>query len=145
MRFYINSIYYYVYSLFLVDATKDSHKGLSMGGSAISALYPIGLDDLLKPINSVLVKSVSDKFNFGKVIQRRRNKRLVHGNFSIQEIENLAVETRLRDSDQQLKFRVLIWELFHRTLVFDLRLVSIFTFLNVDIEKVSRSYLSKIN
>src|SRR4030067_1313570 len=53
-RFYLNGIYHYVCSLFLVDTSKPTHKGLPMGGTVIRALFPMGLAEILEPIRDIL-------------------------------------------------------------------------------------------
>lgn len=48
--FYLDSMYHMVSSLFLIDTSKPTHKNLPMGGTAIRALHPMGMGNMLEPI-----------------------------------------------------------------------------------------------
>lgn len=99
-RFYLNSVYHYVSSMFLIDTSKSSHKNLPMGGTVIRALDSIGLSDLLNPIDKILQKQNGDK-GFGESILLLRHSHLVHGDFSPTRIEYLIDSTQMRNQDQQ--------------------------------------------
>lgn len=123
-RFYLNSIYHYTSSLFLVDTTKSTHKDLPMGGTVIRGLDPIGLSHLLEPIKQVLDESFGDT-TFGETILNLRHSDLVHGDFSPARVEYLIRQTKMRLPAQQERFAQLMWILFHRLIVLRLQLTSI--------------------
>jgi hypothetical protein len=91
VRFYLNSIYHYTSSMFLVDANKPSHKGLPMGGTVIRALHPMGSADLLEPVREVLNEPFGE-ITFGETMLNLRHSHLVHGDFSPERIEYLVRE-----------------------------------------------------
>lgn len=140
-RFYLNSIYHYVSSMFLVDRSKKTHKNLPMGGTVIRAFTPIGLSNLLKPIDKVLKEPLGKDINFGDAVLLLRHSHLVHGDFSPERFEYLVAQTEMRDRKQQQRLAALVWDLFYQLLLLDLRLVSLFTAINVNITEILIRYL----
>lgn len=141
-RFYINGVYYYVTSLFLVDETKRSHIDLAMGGTVIVPLHTLGLTDLLAPVNAILDRPFGGQHSFGEAIRKLRNKHLVHGDFSPERFESLVADTNMRDPAQQEHLAVNIWDLFHQLLLLDLKIVAILTALNPNIPAVVTRYVA---
>jgi hypothetical protein len=139
-RFYLNGIYYYVTSLFLVDKTKPNHAGLPMGGTAILALNPLGLSNLLLPVDSILGRRFGRENTFGDAIRKLRNTYLVHGDFSPEQLETLIVDTQMRDPAQQERLAANIWDLFHEVLLIDLRITSILANINPDLSVIIARY-----
>lgn len=139
-RFYLNGVYYYVTSLFLVDKTKPNHAGLPMGGTAILALHPIGLSDLLMPVNSILGRRFGKENTFGDAIRKLRNTYLVHGDFSPEQLESLVADTQMRDPVQQERLAANIWDLFHEVLLIDLRITAILASINPDLPAIITRY-----
>jgi hypothetical protein len=123
-RFYLNSIYHYVSSLFLVDTSKPSHKGLPMGGTVIRSLHPLGISELLDPIKGVLEEPFGET-TFGDAIVNLRHSDLVHGDFSPARVEYLVRQTSMRNPMQQERFARLMWRLFHRLIVLHLKLLAL--------------------
>lgn len=140
VRFYMNSIYHYVSSMFLVDASKPSHKDLPMGGTLIRALHPIGLGYLLDPIKMVLEEPFGER-TFGETNLHLRHIHLVHGDFSLGRIEHLIEQTQMRDPIQQERFASLIRDLFYELLRLDLILLAMMTAPNVDFLQIVARYL----
>ncbi len=85
-RFYLNSIYNYIYALFIVDAKKSSHKKLPMGGTVIKVLFPISLEEWLIPIKNILDKTYGRK-KFGESIANIRSDYLVHGELTPRNLD----------------------------------------------------------
>ena len=141
-RFYLNSIYYYVSTLFLINIRENKANGLSMGGTVITALEPLKLSNMLNPIKKILEKPLGNQWCFGEVIRRLRNKSLVHGDFSLNQLESMVVETKIRELAEHLKFQDYIWELFHQVIILDLRIVSILTFIGED--RIERALANRI-
>lgn len=141
-RFYLNGIYYYVTSLFIVDKHKPNHLGLPMGGAVIRVLHPLGLSSLLTPIDTILTRSFSKGNTLRDIIQKRRNKQLVHGDFSPENLEALVVDTEMRDANQQERLASSIWDLFYEILFLDLRIIAILTRLNPDIPAIIVRYVA---
>jgi len=139
-RFYLNGIYYYVTSLFLVDKKKPSHKGLPMGGTVVRVLHPMGLSDFLAPADAILGRQFGKENTLGDAIRILRNTHLVHGDFSPEQLESLVADTEMRDSAQQERLAANIWDLFHEVLLLDLRIAAILTRLNPDIPSIIARY-----
>ncbi len=124
VRFYLNSIYHYTSSMFLVDTSKPTHKDLPMGGTVIRALHPMGLADLIKPVKEVLDEPFGN-ITFGQTILDFRHSHLVHGDFSPERIEYLVRDTHARNPMQMEEFARLVWKLFHRLMILNLQLLSL--------------------
>jgi hypothetical protein len=139
-RFYLNGIYYYLASLFLLDKSEASRKGLSMGGTVIRALHPMGLSTLLVPIDAILNRPLGKENTVGEAIRKLRNSQLVHGDFSPKQLEALVVDTEMRDPIQKERLAANIWDLFHEVLFLDLRITAILTKLNPDIPAIVTRY-----
>ena len=141
-RFYLNGIYYYVTSLFLVDKTKPSHTGLPMGGTVVMALHPMGLSDFLEPVDKILARQFGKENSLGDAIRKLRNTHLVHGDFSPEQLEKLVADTQMRDPGQQERLAANIWDLFHEVLLLDLRIVAILSKVNADIPAIMGRYVA---
>lgn len=141
-RYYLNSLYHYISSLFLIDTSKKTHRGLPMGGTIIRALDPIGLSKILEPVSAVLKRTFGKKFTFGEAILMRRHSFLVHGTFSPKNIEYLVGDTQMRDFSQQLAFRKHMWDLFYHVVLLRLRILSVLTKLNIQFDEIVSRYLS---
>jgi len=139
-RFYLNGVYYYVTSMFLVDRSKPTHKGLPMGGTVIVALNPMGLADLLTPIDAILNRPFGAKSTFGDAVRKLRNSHLVHGDFSPERFEFLVADTHMRDPAQQERLASNIWDLFHQLLLLDLKVNAILTALNPNLPAIISRY-----
>ncbi len=144
-RFYLNSIYHYASSLFLIDKSKENHRGLPLGGNVILALHPMGLAQLLDPVNAVLSKPFGNDVTLGDAILRLRHSYLVHGELSPANIEYLVGQTSMRDPRQQALFASLVWQLFHQVIILDLRVVAILSHLRIDIDQLLHRYMTSIN
>lgn len=140
-RFYLNSIYHYVSSLFLLDRSEPSHKGMPMGGTVIMALHPMGVSYVLDPVREVLDRSFGSKLTFGDTILRLRHSYLVHGTFSPTKIEYLVAQTEMRSLAQQLEFSNLAWDLFHQIMILRLRLVALLTATGIEVHQVVVRYM----
>jgi len=140
VRFYLNGLYYYASSLFLVDTSKPTHKGLPMGGTVIRALQPIGLAGILDPIKAVFGEPLGDT-TFGQTILNLRHSDLVHGDFSPERVEYLVNQSQIRDPKQHERFTHLIWVFFHRLILFRLKLLALIASDGKDIAAVTLRYL----
>ncbi|HEY4667040.1 MAG TPA: hypothetical protein VIH26_07035 [Anaerolineales bacterium] len=136
VRFYINSLYHYIASLYLLEKDTDP-----IGGTVYKTLSPLGLAHFLDPIKTVLDEPMNG-ISFGETIRKIRNDFLVHGVFSPSDIAPVVGQTRLRDMTQVLRLADLIWELFNRSFVLRLRLISLLTDLGVDPAQVIARYLA---
>lgn len=143
-RFYLNSIYHYVASMFLIDTSKASHKGLPMGGTVIRALDPMGLRGLLDPINAVLLRKHGKKNTLGGTIMKLRHSHLVHGDFSPERFEYLVADNQGRNPAQQERLAAGIWDLFHELLLLDLKIIAILTNENPNIPHLVANYMASI-
>lgn len=124
VRFYLNSIYHYTSSMFLVDTSKPTHKDLLMGGTVVRALHPLGLSHLLAPLKSVLDEPLGQT-TFGDTILSLRHSYLVHGDFSPERLEYLISQTAARNPKQMELFRQLVWKLFHRLMIVNLQVLAL--------------------
>jgi hypothetical protein len=143
-RFYLNGIYNYTSSLFLIDTSKPSHKGLPMGGKVILVLYPLGLAEILEPIQSILNEPFGE-ITFGEAILKNRHSDLVHGDFSPKRVEYLIDQTHMRDPKQQELFTQLIWRFFHRLIVLYLKITSLLASSDKEIGVTMLRYLQAKN
>lgn len=143
-RFYLNSIYHYVSSMFLVDTSSPRQRGLPMGGTVIRVLHAIGVSDLLNPIASVLSQPMTSRVTFGDTILRLRHSYLVHGDFSLRRIEYLIARSEMRDPAQVERFNSLIWDLYYQLLLLRLRMVALFTHNDIQVEPAATRYLSSV-
>jgi hypothetical protein len=139
VRFYINSLYHYIAALYLLQKGEDP-----IGGMVYKTLSPLGLTDLLDPIKATLKEPMEEGISFGETIRKIRNDFLVHGVFSPEDTAAIVSQTRLRDLTQVLKLADLIWELFNRTFVLKLRLISLLTALDINVEELTNRYLEAI-
>jgi len=139
-RFYLNGFYHYTSSLFLVDMSKKTHRGLPMGGTVIRALNPMGLSELLNPIKNIFDMAQGDT-TFGNTILNIRHSDLVHGDFSFKRVEYLINQSKVRDSNQHELFNHHIWLLFHNLIVLHLQLNSLVSSSGKDFEKVVYHYV----
>lgn len=139
-RFFLNAIYHYTSSLFLVDKSKPSHKDFPMGGTVICALNPLGLENLLIPIKEVLDEMFGDT-TYGEAILNIRHSDLVHGDFSPERIEYLVRKTQMRSPLQQDRFAELTWKFFHRLMIFHLRLLALIASTSLDPGSVAQRYM----
>jgi hypothetical protein len=142
-RFYLNSIYHYISSMFLVDTSKPSHEGLPMGGTVIKALHPLGIADLLEPINGLLQKQHGGK-TIGETVLLLRHSHLVHGDFSPHRVEYIIESTQMRNPQQSENFTNLLWDLFYQLQLFRLKILAIFTHMKIDFIKVISRYISNL-
>lgn len=145
VRFYINSIYHYLSSMFLIDKSAVSHKKLGIGGSVIFVLEPIGLSDLIRPINDIFNSELAPGAKFGDLILKVRHSFLVHGKFSPNATEYIVQQTNLRDPKQQERNTALLWDVFYQLLVFRLRILDIFHEMRIDYDAVVLRYLNQIS
>lgn len=143
-RFYLNSIYHYVSSMFLVDTSSPKHKNMPMGGTVIRALHPIGLASLLEPIKRILGQPFGEGATFGDAILGFRHSFLVHGTFSPRNVEYLVAQTKMREPSQQMRFSAMVWDLFHETILLRLRIIAMLTASNISVVAVVQRYLVSV-
>jgi len=144
-RFYLNSIYHYLSSMFLIDESRPSHERFEMGGTVVKVLHPLGIDNILERIKNVLEKPFGNSFSFGESILKLRHSYLVHGDFSPKRTEYLVTETEMRNPVQQEKFSALLWELFYEVILLRLQVLAYFTNLNVNHEEIIHDYMLEIS
>ena len=113
-----------------------------MGGTVVLALHPIGLSNLLEPIDEVLNREFGET-TFGEAIVKLRHSFLVHGDFSPTRVEHLVSQTQMRNPMQQQLFAQLAWVLFHRLVIFDLQLLSLIGSISDDFESIILRYMKE--
>lgn len=138
VRFYINSLYHYISALYLLDKGDDS-----IGGMINKTFEPMGLSNLLDPVKNVLNKPMEGAFSFGYTILKIRNKFLVHGSFSPDDISSIVNITQLQDNTQQIHLTNLLWELFNQSIILKLKLTALLTALEVDLGKLTKYLIEK--
>jgi len=143
-RFYLNSIYHYTSSMFLVDTSRPSHKHLPMGGTVIRALDPLGLSHLLEPLKEVLDEPLGQT-TFGDTILNLRHSHLVHGDFSPERLEYLVRQTDARNPMQMQLFAQLVWKFFHRLMIVNLQILALLASAEGELASAALRYImSKI-
>lgn len=120
VRFYINSLYHFIAAYFLLDKGSNN-----MGGMVYKALNPMGLSPLLDQIQTILEREVEDGLLFGEFIRRLRNKFLVHGIFSSDDIVNIVNHSKIYEDDQLEKVSEYLWQLYNAVFILYLKLLSI--------------------
>ncbi len=143
-RFYLNSIYPYVASMFLVDQSKLDIKGLQLGGSVTKALHSIELDDFLNPIAEILHRPLTDKITFGDTILKLRHSFLVHGDFSPDRIQFLNRKTEMQNPKIGENFSDFIWDLYYEILLLRLKILALLSHNNIDIEQSMIQYYESL-
>jgi|GEM_PF-1034404 hypothetical protein len=144
-RFYLNSIYHYVSSMFLLDTSSPRQKDLPIGGTAIRALHPMGLAALVDPVARILSQPLTPHITLGDTILRLRHSYLVHGDFSPRRIEYLIAQSEMRDPAQNELFATLIWDLFHELILFRLRIMALMTHEGIRVEPAILRYLASVS
>jgi hypothetical protein len=139
IRFYINSLYHFIAALYLLNRDDDP-----IGGMVYKTLNPMGLSSLLDPIKEILEESMEGGYAFGETVRRIRNKFMVHGTFSPGDVSTVVKKTKLHDMTQLLRLTSLIWELFNRSFVLKLQLISLLTAQGVDTTNLAKAYAEKI-
>jgi hypothetical protein len=141
VRFYLNSIYHYSSSMFLMDTNKPTHKDLPMGGTVIRVLYPLGLFYLLKPLKSVLDEPLGQT-TFGDTILKLRHTHLVHGDFSPKRLEHLIRQTDARNPMQMELFAQFVWKFFHRLMILNLQVLALLESAEGELASAAIRYLA---
>jgi hypothetical protein len=139
-RFYLNGVYNYISSLFLIDTGKPSHKNLPMGGKVIRVLYSLNVAEILDPIQSILNETFGE-ITFGQAILNYRHSDLVHGDFSPACVEYLIGQTQMRNPNQQELLAQLIWRFFHRAIILYLKVIALLSSSGKDAETTFLRYL----
>jgi hypothetical protein len=111
-----------------------------MGGTIVRVLHPLGLSSLLDPVNNVLNRQFGKENTLGDTIRKLRNKHLVHGDFSPEQLESLVADTEMRDPAKRERLSAHIWDLFHEVLLLDLRITAVISKLNPDIQGIITRY-----
>ena len=124
VRFYINGIFHYISTLFLLDYKRNRKNKLPHPGTVIKVLHPLGLTQLLEPIYQVLDRPFGEDFSYGQTILENRNKQFVHGSFSPENIQDLVDDSRIFDGTQRERFIQNHWDLYDRLILLRLRLLS---------------------
>ncbi len=143
-RFYLNCVYFYIFSLFIVDEKKANHKGLPCGGSAILVLHPLDLGSFITPIYKFLEREYSSDTKLKDIIRQVRNSFLVHGDLSPYNLEDLVTETKMRDVANQAKLTYLLWRLYHLVILVDLKIQAVIKKLEFNPFAIVHDYLSSL-
>ena len=141
VRFYINGIFHYLATLFLLDLIENKKKGFSRPGTLIKALTPMGLEGLLDSIYEVFDRPFGDEITYGQTILSVRNKGFVHSSFSPENIQKTVKDSHIFDETQKIKFIQNHWDLFDRVIILRLQLTSIVTFEKVNLQDFSSAKL----
>ena len=141
VRFYVNGIFHYLATLFLLDAKDNQKKGFSRPGTLIKALQPIGLGDLLNPIYQVFDRLFGVEMTYGQTILSIRNTGFVHGSFSPENIKKTVIDSHIFNELQRIRFVQNHWILFDRLIILRLQLISILTLMSISLDDFSPSKL----
>lgn len=141
VRFYINGIFHYISTLFLLDFKQNKSKGFSKAGTLIKALDPMGLQRLLDPIYEVFDRPFGEEMNYGQTILGIRNKGFVHGSFSAENIQNIVKDSHIFNEKQRINFIQNHWDLFDKVIILRLQLTSIITSEGISLEDFSPTRL----
>ena len=137
VRFYVNGIFHYITTLFLLDLKQNRHMKLPYPGTVVKVLDPLGLSQLLDPIYKVLNRSFGRETSYGGTILKNRNKQFVHGSFSPENIQDLVEDTNIFDEHQKVRFMQNHWDLYNRLIVLRLQIISILTQQNINPDEFS--------
>jgi len=135
VRFYINGIFHYVSTLFLLDYKRNRKNKLPHAGIVIKLLYPLGITQLLDPIYQVLDRPFGQNLSYGQTVLQNRNKQFVHGSFSPENIQDLVNDSNIFDNLQKDRFVQNHWDLYDRLILLRLHLLAILTALDVNFDK----------
>jgi len=138
VTFYVHSVYHFIAALYLLNLDGDP-----MGGMVYKALKVIGLTHLLDPIKVILDREYAKEISFGETVRTVRNKSLVHGTFSPEDIASLVKQTKMRDPSQIVRLADLIWELHHQSAVLMLKLIAILTKANPPLDKIFEKVIAE--
>jgi len=141
VRFYVNGIFHYLASMFLLDAKDNFKKGFHYPGTLIKALQPMGLEELLKPIYQIFDRPFGGEMSYDQTVLSVRNKGFVHSSFSPENIKKTVKDTHIFDEKQKMLFIQNHWDLFDHLIILRLRLISILTSLNLNFDTFSPSRL----
>lgn len=141
VRFYINGIFHYLASLFLLDMKDNKKNGFQYPGTLVKALQPLGLLDLLVPIYKIFDRQFGEKLTYGETILAIRNKQFVHGSFSPDNVRKIVKDSHIFNDIQRARFINNHWDLFDQLVILRLKLLSILTYSNINIEDFSPTRL----
>ncbi len=141
VRFYVNGIFHYLTTLFLLDTKNNEKKGFLRPGTLIKVLQPIGLDDLLDPVYQVFDRPFGEELTYGQTVLSIRNKQFVHGSFSSENIQKTVADSRIFDLKQKMKFLQCHWDVYDKLIILRLQLLSILSLANIRLDEFSLSRL----
>ncbi len=141
VRFYVNGIFHYLATLFLLDAKDNNKKGYKYPGTLVKALQPMQLEGFLEPIYKIFDRAFGENLTYGETILAVRNKQFVHGSFSPENVQRIVKDSHIFDAIQRARFIQNHWDLFDQLIVLRLKLVSIITYSNISIDNFSPSKL----
>lgn len=134
VRYYVNGIFHYLSTLFLLDIKENTKKGYRHPGTLIKVFQPLGLDAILEPIFRIFDRPFGEEISYGGTILAVRNKGFVHGTFSPENIKRIVKDSHIFSASQRILFIQNHWDLFDQLVILRLRCISILTYLNVDLE-----------
>lgn len=141
VRFYINGIFHYLTSLFLLDLKSNKKNGFLYPGTLVKALQPLGLVELLVPIYKIFDRKFGEELTYGETILAIRNKQFVHGSFSPENIRKIVKDSHIFNDIQRARFINNHWDLFDQLVILRLKLLSLLTSSNLKIEEFSPAKL----
>ena len=133
VRFYVNGIFHYISSLFLLGWKDNEEQGLPYPGTVIKVLHPLGLSQLLSNVYEILNRKFGDQYSYGDTIRLIRNRHFVHGKFSPNDIAKVVQDGEIYDELQSTKFANYHREISNQIVLLKLRLISIVSILNIDV------------
>lgn len=104
--FFMNSIYNYIATFFLLDADRKPP-----GGSIYPALQRHGLTHLIDPVRLVLNQSLG-RTTFGEVIRVFRNEAFVHPDYRDSDLNRSYVDVDMLEPANQSRFQELLVNLY---------------------------------
>lgn len=141
-RFYMNSVYQYISSLFLLYEKEQLAEGFTMGGTAVLVLQPLGLDALLSPLKNIFGRPFGKNRAVGRSILHWRNKGVTHYDATRKHIEDLIEDTSMREMGQQLEWRRHLIDLMHQIALLRLRILAMTTKEKVDPLKSTLQFIA---
>jgi hypothetical protein len=141
VRFYVNGIFHYLASLFLLDGKDNKKKGFIYPGALIKALQPMGLEGFLEPVYKIFDRQFGEEKTYGETILAVRNKQFVHGSFSPENVQRVVKDSHIFDELQRARFVQNHWDLFDQLVILRLKLISTVAYSNISPDDFSPSKL----
>ncbi len=108
--FYMTPLYNHIAVFYLLDR----RTGDPIGGTFHKALKPLGLDDTLDSIRSIIETRIGST-TFGEIVRVFRNKVIVHTNYRDDDLNRIYAAADMQDPKVAQQFHDLLWGLYAET------------------------------